>query len=70
MGSKVGNLVFVPPGNYLTKITSEKKVPAQILLRDATLGLVIDEILDRKVVMIHDEKNNCIFVRDALTQEA
>ena len=59
-----GNLVLVNAGNYLTDIKFGKSKPAQVLLRQPTLGVVVDQLSDRKVVFVQLEDDSCIFAND------
>ena len=59
-----GSLVLVSAGNYLTDIKFGKFKPAQILLKQPTLGVVVDQLSDRKVIFVQLEDNSCIFVND------
>lgn len=69
MNLKTGNLVWVSPGNYLTEIRKNLLDPAQILLPNPALGVVVGEVQNRKVVLLEGDEYNCIFVRDTALSE-
>jgi hypothetical protein len=60
-----GNLVLVSAGNYLTDMKFGKSMPAQVLLKQPTLGVVIEQLSDRKVIFVQLEDNSCIFANDS-----
>lgn len=56
-----GSLVMIDAGNYLTAIRPGEQSPAQVLLKSPTVGLVLEEISGRKLILVQDGKNDCIF---------
>lgn len=56
-----GSLVMVDAGNYLTAIKPGELSPAQVLLKSPTVGLVVEEMSGRKIILVQDGKNNFIF---------
>jgi len=58
-----GCLVMIHPGVYLTEIGSDIK--AQVLLTDPTCGVVLEDLLDRKIIMLEGKKHVRIFASES-----
>lgn len=61
-----GNLVTVLPGSYMTERTRTHEFPAKILLRDPTLGLVLENFPGKwKLVFLPGNTSSFIFATDS-----